>query len=123
SSRESMRAELLGVGLAWESGRAAYVPLQASVFDEVAGLKPEHALGLLRPLLEDEAVPKTAFNAKLARVALWRHGLRLGGASFDAMLAAYLINPGRRGYALGELAGEFLGEERPSDLGNLRAEG
>ncbi len=45
---------------------------------------------------------------------LARRGLRVTAASFDALLAAYLLNPGRRAYSLEDLARETSGEERPA---------
>jgi DNA polymerase-1 len=78
-----------------------------SVFVALKGLK-----GPLGDLLEDEAVRKLSVDGKRLKVALEGAGLPLSGLSFDALVIAYLINPGRRNYSLEELAFEFLGERR-----------
>lgn len=116
TAREPLRGDLVGLALAWQPGRAAFVPLRRSLLDGHEGLRPDAALAVLRPLLEDERLPKAAWNAKQARVALARAGLALRGVRSDALLMAYLLNPGRRGYDLAQLAGELFGEERSGDL-------
>ncbi len=122
TAREPMRAELVGMGLAWAPGQAAFVALRRSLLDGVSGLRPEQALALLQPLLEDESVAKTAWNAKHARVALARTGVALRGVRSDALLMAYLLNPGRRAYDLAQLASELFGEERSGDLETVPGE-
>ncbi|NEE10830.1 DNA polymerase I, partial [Streptomyces sp. SID7499] len=39
------------------------------------------------------------------------HGWRLEGVTMDTALAAYLVKPGRRSFALDALAVEYLGRE------------
>jgi DNA polymerase-1 len=109
---EPMRADLLGVALAWEPGRSAYVPLRHAGLDAPAALPASEALSLLRPLLEDPAVRQVSARAKRDRVALVREGVAPAAAGFDALLASYLLDPGRRVYALEDLAFEHLGERR-----------
>ncbi len=111
-SREPMRAALVGLGLAWEPGRGVYVPLGHTTLG-AQGVPAERALELLRPLLEDPALAQLTPHAKHAFVALARRGERRALARFDALLAAYLLDPGRRSYALEDLSRELLGEERP----------
>jgi DNA polymerase-1 len=63
---------------------------------------------LLRDLLEDPAVKKTAHNAKYDVLVLRRAGINLRGLDFDTMLASYVLDPGRRSHGLDVLALEFL---------------
>ena len=65
-------------------------------------------MALLRELLEDPAVRKTAQNAKYDMLALRRVGITLRGLEFDTMLASYVLDPGRRSHGLDVLALEFL---------------
>ncbi len=115
SSREPMRCALVGLGLSWTAGAGCYVPLEhgAKLLDE-PGLPVATALELLRPLLEDPAVARATPHAKQALVLLHQRGISLRSVGFDALLAAYLLNPGRRSYALDDLARETFGEERPA---------
>jgi DNA polymerase-1 len=63
---------------------------------------------ILRDLLEDAAVKKTAHNAKYDMLVLRRAGIDLKGLDFDTMLASYVLDPGRRSHGLDVLALEFL---------------
>jgi DNA polymerase-1 len=112
TSPQAMRARPLGVALSWGRGRSVYVPLAHVGLDCPPGLSEKDALEALRPLLEDPAVRKASAHAKRDHVVLDRLGVRLEGLAFDALLAAYLLDPGRRSYALEDLAMEHLGERR-----------
>jgi DNA polymerase I len=112
TSSQAMRARALGVALSWTSGRSVYVPLGHAGLDRPPGLPESDALEALRPLLQDPAVRKASAHAKRDRLVLDRLGVRVEGLVFDALLAAYLLDPGRRAYALEDLAMEHLGERR-----------
>ena len=58
----------------------------------------------LRGLLADAALPKQGHDLKRQDVALRTLGVRLGGASFDTLLAAYLLEAGERNLGLVETA-------------------
>jgi DNA polymerase-1 len=110
SAREPMRAALVGVALAWDDAHALYVPLVRGSF-ETATLSATAALAALRPAFARARLLSS--NAKRDLVMLGRLGLGEPSVAFDAPLASYLMNPGRRAYSLEELAVEFLGE-RPA---------
>jgi len=63
---------------------------------------------ILRDLLEDPQIRKTAHNSKHDVLVLRRAGVRLQGLDFDTMLASYVLDPGRRSHGLDVLATEFL---------------
>jgi DNA polymerase I len=63
---------------------------------------------VLRHLLEDPSVRKTAQNSKYDKLTLRRAGVNLIGLDFDTMLASYVLDPGRRSHGLDVLALEFL---------------
>jgi DNA polymerase-1 len=117
TSSEPMRARLLGLALAAAPERAVYVPLGHAGLEGPGPLDAARALALLKPLLEDPAVRKHSANAKRDLVLLSRAGVRGAGFVFDALLAAYLLNPGRRVYSLDEMAVEFLSERRTLGAG------
>jgi DNA polymerase-1 len=112
TSPQAMKAQALGIALAWTRGRSAYVPLAHSAIDLPQAARREDAVAALRPLIEDERVRKASAHAKRDRVVLERLGLRVSGLAFDALIASYLLDPGRRAYALEDLAMEHLGERR-----------
>jgi DNA polymerase-1 len=112
TSDQAMRAQALGIAISWAPGRSAYVPLAHSRIDLPQAPDRQEALEALRPLLEDPKVRKASAHAKRDRVVLDRLGARVQGLAFDALIASYLLDPGRRAYALEDLAMEHLGERR-----------
>src|SRR5262249_49277352 len=87
-----------------------YVPLGHSRIEVPEPIPREAAFEALRPLLADPAVRKLSARGKRDEIVLARHGVALQGLAFDALVAAFLVNPGRRSYKLDELAYEYLGE-------------
>ncbi len=98
---EAMRAEPVGMAFSWHEGDACYVPLNGD-------MGREEVLKHLRPILEDEAIDKVGHNIKKDILVLRNCGIHLRGASFDIMIAAYLLNPSKSSYDLTELALEYL---------------
>jgi DNA polymerase-1 len=98
-------AEIVGVSLAVEETEAFYVPL-----GHVAGdnLPLEKALNLLKPMLESAAVKKIGQNLKYDCQIFKNYNVILAGIEFDCMIAAYLIDPGKRQYNLDRLAEKYL---------------
>ncbi len=118
---QAMRAHPLGLALSWAPGRSAYVPLGHSAIDLPQALARSEAVAALRPLLEDAAVQKVSAHAKRDRVVLERLGVRVASLGFDTLVAAYLLDPGRRTYALEDVAMEHLGERRAPGTEGLAA--
>ena len=121
TSPQAMRANALGIAVSWASGRSAYVPLAHSAIDMPETLERGRALEALRPLLEDGEIRKASASAKRDLVVLERLGVHVRGLAFDALIASYLLDPGRRAYALEDLAMEYLGERRPAGTGGIAA--
>jgi DNA polymerase-1 len=119
--REPMRAQLRGVALLAASGGAVFVPLGGGGLLS-QGLPAEASVSALRHLLENPAVGKLCYNSKNDRVLCAHHGAALEGVTFDALLATYLLNPGRRAQGLGDLAAEYLGFRPAADSLILEAD-
>ena len=109
-AREPMRANPLGVGLAWKAGEAVYVPIAHSPLENPGAPPAAETLALLKPLMEDTEVRKLSARGKHDRILLCRKGLGCETLAFDALVASYLLNPGRRNYTMDDLAMEFLSE-------------
>ncbi|MCK1816421.1 DNA polymerase I [Streptomyces sp. XM4011] len=75
--------------------------------------------------LADAGRPKVVHGAKGLMRVFAEHGWQLAGVAMDTALAAYLVQPGRRSFALDALSVEFLGREldRPEDDGGQLAFG
>ncbi|WP_367125784.1 DNA polymerase I [Streptomyces phytohabitans] len=61
--------------------------------------------------IADDARPKVLHDAKSAMRVFAEHGWRVAGVGMDTALAAYLVKPGRRSFALDALSVEYLGRE------------
>ncbi|MFD9220745.1 DNA polymerase I [Streptomyces sp. NPDC060064] len=61
--------------------------------------------------IADAGRPKVMHNAKGAMRVFPEHGWSVDGVTMDTALAAYLVKPGRRSFALDALAVEYLGRE------------
>jgi DNA polymerase-1 len=110
---DEMTANLVGLSFAIGAGEAYYIPVGHTATPEgdepVRQLPLKDVIERLRSALTDPKVGKTAHNAKFDMMALARRGVWVEGLVGDTMVAAYLLNPGRRGLGLKELAFENLG--------------
>ncbi|WP_326631111.1 MULTISPECIES: DNA polymerase I [unclassified Streptomyces] len=61
--------------------------------------------------IADAGRPKVMHNAKSVMRVFPEHGWQVEGVTMDTALAAYLVKPGRRSFALDALAVEYLGRE------------
>ncbi len=107
TSLSPVSAELCGISLAFEPGKAVYVPMRSP--DPASHLAPEAVLAAVRPLLEDASVRKTAHNAKFDLVALRAAGVRVRGLAGDSMVASYVVDATRSTHRMDALAEAVLG--------------
>ncbi|MCH7551165.1 MAG: DNA polymerase I, partial [Proteobacteria bacterium] len=129
TSLDAMRAELVGVSLSIEPGRACYIPLahkqpaaqgaldldgdgSGAGAGESGGEVPDQmpmkkAIRLLKPLLEDASVLKIGQNIKYDMKVLARHDIEVSPID-DTMLLSYVLDGGLHGHGMDELASIFL---------------
>jgi DNA polymerase-1 len=95
STKEPMRADIIGFSIALGEGEAYYVPVahQLQLGDE-AQLPIAVALEKLQPVIETPDIRITGHNAKFDIVVLANHGVKVAGLEFDTMIAAYLLGEG-----------------------------
>ncbi|KAF0229357.1 MAG: DNA polymerase [Beijerinckiaceae bacterium] len=110
NSLDSQQADLVGLSLAIEPGRGAYVPLQhrsgEGLFDSgiSAGQIPlRDALAAIKPLLEDESVLKIGQNIKFDLNVMHQHGVDIHPVD-DTMLISYVLDAGVHGHGMDELS-------------------
>jgi DNA polymerase I len=116
TSLDPMQAELVGVSLASEPGRAAYIPLgHREGADDLLGgglaegqIAVREALARLKPLLEDASVLKIAQNLKYDTQIFSRHGIDVAPYD-DTMLISYALDAGKGGNGMDELSERWLG--------------
>ena len=116
---------LVGFSLAAAPGKSWYFPFghRAATGELEQRAAPRNlpsldspALAPLRELLADPRIPKAAHDIKHEWLVLQRAGITLDGATYDSMLASFVLDPGRRSHALDELARERLSLELPTEL-------
>jgi len=90
------------LAIATADGEGAYIDTTTMSADD------EAALG---PWLADPAAPKALHEAKAAIHDLAGRGWQLAGVTSDTALAAYLVRPGQRSFALDDLSLRYLRRE------------
>ncbi len=117
TSLNEMVAELVGVSLCVEPGRACYIPLQhrgqgEGLFADTTladGQIPfEAALAVLKPMLEDPSVLKIAQNAKYDVKVLANYGVDVAPID-DTMLLSYALHGGLHNHGMDALSERYLG--------------
>ena len=126
TSLDAMRAELVGVSLSVEDGRACYIPLGhkqpaaqgaldlGGVGDSGGGgdvpdqIPLNKAVKLLKPMLEDPSVLKIGQNIKYDMKVLSRYGITIAPID-DTMLLSYVLGGGLHGHGMDDLAERELG--------------
>src|SRR5215213_8225113 len=71
----------------------------------------EQAVSMLRDVLSNGLLSKSVHDLKRAHALLANAGIELEGVADDTLLAAYLLDPVRTRYELGDLAREAVGSE------------
>jgi DNA polymerase-1 len=108
TSLDPMQAELVGLSFSVEPRTAYYLPLGHVYGGAPAQLGRAHALAKLKAILEDPRTRKIGQNLKYDILVLRHAGLEVRGASFDTMIASYLLNPSKSSHGLDALALEYL---------------
>ncbi|GAB6844123.1 DNA polymerase-1 [Methylorubrum rhodinum] len=122
---DAAKAGLVGVSLATAPGRACYIPLAHVAPDQKGGdlfgdgaaeakapeqIKLDTALKLLKPLLEDAGTLKIGQNLKYDLSVLHRYGIDVTPFD-DTMLISYVLDAGKGGHGMDELARRHLGHQ------------
>lgn len=106
---DAMRANLVGISLAVEPGRAAYIPVGHDYPGAPAQLPPEQVLAALRPALEDPSKKKLGQHGKYDLHVLRRHGVNVQGYHDDTMLESFVLNSTATRHDMDSLAMRYLG--------------
>ncbi|MGD0779189.1 MAG: DNA polymerase I [Dehalococcoidales bacterium] len=105
----AMTAQLVGISLAIEPGKAYYVPVGHTVLDAVTQLPLQQVIDRLRPVFENVKIAKIGHNAKFDMMVLGECGINVNGLASDTMIAAHLL--GEKSLGLKALAFSKLGIE------------
>ncbi len=107
TSLDVSKATLVGISLCTDLESAWYIPVGHIQEDgelQAGQLQQSLVLDALKPFLESDALPKLGHNIKYDYSVLRKScDLTMQGPLYDSMIAAYLVQPGRRSLKLDEL--------------------
>ncbi len=106
---DAMKANLVGISVAVEPGRAAYIPVGHTYPGAPAQLPMQQVLDALRPLLENPAKKKLGQHGKYDLHVLRRHGVDVQGYHDDTMLESFVLNSTATRHDMDSLAMRYLG--------------
>ncbi len=98
-------AALTGISIAIDENEAYYIPVAHS---SGINCQLQTVLDILKPIIQDPEILKIGQNLKYDYQVFKNYNLHLNGIAFDTMIAAYLLDPGKRTYDLDVLAYEWL---------------
>ncbi len=119
TSLDEMKAEIVGISMAYQAGTAAYIPVgHRKGGDDLFGssalaegqMPLDEALALLKPLLEDPAVLKIGQNMKYDAKIFARLGITVAPID-DTMLMSYAMHAGLHNHGMDYLSENYLGHK------------
>jgi DNA polymerase-1 len=119
TSLDEMQADLVGISLCVDPGKAAYIPLghttgggdlfgAAKLVEGQLGLS--ETLAAIKAVLEDPAILKIGQNMKYDWKIFARLGLRIAPID-DTMLMSYAMHAGDHSHGMDELSDRYLGHQ------------
>lgn len=106
TSLNAVEAKLVGLSLAIDKDQACYIPLTHQT--EMPQLSTDQVLAALQPLLNSKNVLKVGHNLKYDLVVLGSYGVAISPLT-DTMLMSYVLDAGKNGHSMDELAELHLG--------------
>lgn len=118
TSELPMNAEIVGFAVSADD-TTSYFPLRHSGYENLdSGVVFSH----LQKLFENIKIRKIAHDAKYSEIILKRNGFSFSSFNFDTLLAAYVLEPGIRGYDIEILADIHL-KKRMHSLSEITGKG
>ena len=105
TSLDHVAMRLVGASVSWQDERAYYLPWANT---------PASAKKALLSALKDKNILKVGHNLKYDLQVFANENIFVSGPFFDTMVAAYILNPGVRGYGLDELSFTEFGYQKIS---------
>jgi DNA polymerase-1 len=108
TGRNPVDADLVGISLCLENGRAFYIPVLHTYPGAPDQIKKKDVVSILSPFLGNEKIAKIGHNLKYDLILLNSEGMSFKGPLFDTMIASYLLNPNKPNHSLEEVSLEYL---------------
>ena len=122
TSVHPMKAKIVGLSFSHAPYEAYYIPLRHDYLGAPSQLSIDLVMEKMKPILEDKKLKKYGQNIKYDSIVLKNLGVEVRGVSFDTMIASYLLDPGRRGHSLDDLALDHL-QEKTTPIESLIGKG
>jgi len=120
TSLDEMQAELVGISLCINAGKACYIPLthKDGASDDLFGSSKladgqcdlNAALALIKPMLEDPSVLKIGQNMEYDAKIFANYGITIAPID-DTMLMSYAMHGGLHGHGMDALSQRYLNHE------------
>lgn len=111
TSVEYMVAELVGISICIEAGKACYIPLCHSYEDVPSQLKKKDVLAALKPILENPDIGKIGQNIKYDAHIFIGESIYIKGIAHDTMLQSYILNSTATRHNMDALAKYYLNHD------------
>jgi len=98
---DPLAAEIVGMGMGWKEGEAAYIPFNGSI-------PKDFIINEIRTFFANKNVTIFGHNIKYDGHVLCNEGISLPPLSFDTMVASYLLNSASNRHNLDALSLEFF---------------
>ena len=111
NSLNYIEAELVGISLSIDEGKAIYIPLAHDYENAPLQLDRVETLNILKPLLEDKEIKKIGHHLKFDAHIFARYGITLKGMEYDSMLESYVLNSVASRHGMNSVAQYYLSRE------------
>jgi DNA polymerase-1 len=96
-------ADIVGIGIGYQEGKAWYIPLNGNI-------EKAQALALLKPLFENPEISFYGHNVKYDWHVMKGCGITIKNIGFDTIIASYLLNSHQRQHSLDHLCLTLFGK-------------
>jgi len=117
-----LESKIIGLAFCIEIGRSFYIPLQHEYDDAPAQLDIEETLAELKPLLENPAITKIAYDSKHLNHIFRNYSIELQAIKSDVLLASYVTNSVATKHQLASIAHHYL-DVQPRQVDELLGKG
>jgi DNA polymerase I len=110
TSLDEMVAELVGISLSVEAGKACYIPVGHTYAGASDQLGRDQVLAFLRPWMTDASKKKVGQHLKYDVHVLQNYGITLAGIDHDTLLQSYVLEA-HKSHDMGSLAKRHLNRD------------
>ena len=118
TSLDPHRADLVGISMSTDPGKACYIPLN---HQEGKNLNEKEVLKKLKIILEDESIKKIGQNIKFDYIIFYHRGIKLNAIE-DTMLMSYVLDAGKNRHNMNTLSEIHL-NHKPIEFKDLVGSG